>query len=355
MTGGPARSYLVTGGAGFIGSALVRHLIRNTPHKVAVVDKLTYAGNLNSLAAVSRDPRYSFFRDDIADARRMREVFDAVRPDVICHLAAESHVDRSLSGPAAFIETNIVGTFTLLEAALAWFRSLGDDRKHDFRFLHVSTDEVFGSLGLDGAFVEDSPYRPNSPYAASKAASDHLVRAWHRSYGLPVVSTNCSNNFGPYQFPEKLIPLVILNCLDGRELPVYGTGANMRDWIHVEDHVRALALLAERGRVGERYNIGGGDPVANLDVVKAICAIADEFRPNAAKPHHALIRFVADRPGHDFRYAIDCSRIRSELGWRPQASFDEGLRDTVRWYMDNRDWWQPLRETGNAGRLERVP
>jgi dTDP-glucose 4,6-dehydratase len=278
---------------------------------------------------------------------------DAIEPDVVCHLAAESHVDRSLSGPAAFVQTNIVGTFTLLEAALDYFRSLEGEKKRGFRFVHVSTDEVFGSLDAGGAFVEDSPYRPNSPYAASKAASDHLVRAWHRSYGLPIIVTNCSNNFGPYQYPEKLIPLITLNCLEGKALPVYGDGANMRDWLHVEDHVRALVLLAERGRLGETYNIGGGDPVSNLDVVEAICAIADEFRPGSAtQPHRSLIRFVTDRPGHDFRYAIDSSKIRQEIGWRTEVNFAEGLRETVRWYIENRDWWQPVR--ADSRRLESV-
>ena len=338
-----SQRFLVTGGAGFIGSALVRHLICETPHQVAVVDKLTYAGNLASLKTVSDDSRYRLFKDDIADACRMRSVFDDVRPDVVMHLAAESHVDRSIDGAGAFIETNVVGTFVLLDASRAYYEQLSDEAKKRFRFHHVSTDEVFGSLGKDGTFVESSPYRPNSPYSASKAASDHLARAWHETYGLPVLVSNCSNNFGPYQFPEKLIPLMILNCLHGKHLPVYGTGANVRDWLFVEDHVRALLAIAEGGRPGETYNVGGNNELSNLEVVKAVCAIVDDLAPNPkVGKHELLIRFVADRPGHDLRYAIDATKVRNELGWKPAASFEEDLRICVRWYLDNQDWWQPL-------------
>lgn len=345
--------YLVTGGAGFIGSAVVRHLVEHTPHQVAVVDSLTYAGNVHSLAPAASDSRYRFFQDDILDARRMRAVLDEVRPTVLMHLAAESHVDRSIDGAAAFIQTNIVGTFTLLEASRAYFDALSAGDKATFRFHHVSTDEVFGSLGPEGTFTETSPYQPNSPYAASKAASDHLARAWCETYGLPVVTSNCSNNFGPYQFPEKLMPLMIINCLHGKPLPVYGTGANIRDWLYVEDHVRALLLIAERGRIGETYNVGGDNELTNLDVVNAICAIVDRLAPDPAIGRRdALIRFVTDRPGHDRRYAIDATRIRTELGWRPAASFADNLERTVQWYLDNRAWWQPLwSNTGDGERL----
>jgi dTDP-glucose 4,6-dehydratase len=336
--------FIVTGGAGFIGSAVVRHLILNTPHEAVVIDKLTYAGNLESLAPVADNKRYRFFRDDIADGRRMRELFAAAKPDVVLNLAAESHVDRSIDGAADFVQTNIVGTFTLLETALTYWQGLPANRKDSFRFHHVSTDEVFGSLGVDGAFVETSPYRPNSPYAASKASSDHLVRAWHETHGLPVVVSNCSNNFGPYQFPEKLIPLMILNCLEGKELPVYGKGENVRDWLYVEDHVRALMLVAEKGRVGETYVIGGEGGLANLAVVKSICALADRRAPDARiGPREALIRFVKDRPGHDLRYFVDSSKIRDELGWRPQETFHTGMEKTIDWYLANRDWWTLLR------------
>lgn len=338
------KRYLVTGGAGFIGSAVVRHLIRQTPHRVLVVDKLTYAGNRDNLEPVSNDPRLSFLQADIGDAAAMQRAFVDFRPDIVMHLAAESHVDRSIDGPAAFIETNIVGSFVLLQEALRHWRSLAPDEQAGFRFHQISTDEVFGSLGADGLFSESSPYQPNSPYSASKAASDHLARAWHHTYGLPVVLSNCSNNYGPYHFPEKLIPLMILNALEGRELPVYGSGANIRDWLHVEDHARALALIAESGRVGESYNVGGNAERSNLQVVKAICALMDELSPDAGiGPHEALIRFVADRPGHDQRYAIDASKIERELGWRPQESFESGLRKTVAWYLENRDWWGRIR------------
>jgi dTDP-glucose 4,6-dehydratase len=338
------KRYLVTGGAGFIGSAVVRHLIRQTPHRVLVVDKLTYAGNRDNLEPVSNDPRLAFLEADIGDQAAMRQAFAEFHPDIVMHLAAESHVDRSIDGPAAFIETNIVGSFVLLQEALRHYRSLPGEELAGFRFHQISTDEVFGSLGPDGLFSESSPYQPNSPYSASKAASDHLARAWHHTYGLPVVLSNCSNNYGPYHFPEKLIPLMILNALEGRELPVYGSGANIRDWLHVEDHARALALIAESGRVGESYNVGGNAERSNLQVVKAICALMDELSPDAGiGPRESLIRFVADRPGHDQRYAIDASKIERELGWRPQESFESGLRKTVRWYLENRDWWGRIR------------
>jgi dTDP-glucose 4,6-dehydratase len=318
----------------------VRHLIGETPHEVAVIDKLTYAGNLESLAPVAADRRYRFFRDDVTDAGRMGEIIAMVQPDVILHLAAESHVDRSIDAAATFVQTNIVGTFTLLEAALGWWRTLPAARRDRFRFHHVSTDEVFGSLGADGAFTEASPYRPNSPYAASKAASDHLVRAWHATHGLPIVTSNCSNNFGPYQFPEKLIPLMILNCLEGKALPVYGEGRNVRDWLYVEDHVRALLLVAEKGRVGETYVVGGGAEVTNLEVVRTICALVEARLPAGREgSREALIRFVADRPGHDLRYAIDATKIRDELGWRPRETFQSAMEKTVNWYLANSDWW----------------
>lgn len=338
------KRYLVTGGAGFIGSAVVRHLIRQTPHQVLVVDKLTYAGNRDNLSSVSNDPRLGFLRADIGDQAAMRQAFAEFRPDIVMNLAAESHVDRSIDGPAAFIETNIVGSFMLLQEALRHWRALPPAGQAGFRFHQISTDEVFGSLGAEGLFSETSPYQPNSPYSASKAASDHLARAWHHTYGLPVVLSNCSNNYGPYHFPEKLIPLMILNALEGKELPVYGSGAHVRDWLHVEDHARALALIAERGRVGESYNVGGGAERSNIEVVRAICALMDELAPDAAiGRRESLIRFVADRPGHDQRYAIDASKIARELGWRPLESFESGLRKTVAWYLENRDWWSRIR------------
>ena len=350
-----ALSFLVTGGAGFIGSAVVRHLIADTDHRVAVVDKLTYAGNRESLrpAAAAGGARYGFFRDDVADPVRMGAVMAECQPDVIMHLAAESHVDRSIDGAGAFVRTNVVGTYVLLEAATAYWRTLAGARRERFRFHHVSTDEVFGALGATGRFDEDSPYRPNSPYAASKAASDHLVRAWHRTYGLPVVISSSGNNFGPYQFPEKLIPLTILNALDGRPLPVYGRGENVRDWLYVEDHVAALMAICQRGRVGETYAIGGGEDGGertNLAVVEAVCAVLDRLTPDRdLGPRRDLIRFVEDRPGHDLRYAIDASKIRDELGWAPAETFETGLDKTVRWYLDNRDWWAPLRREVYGG------
>jgi dTDP-glucose 4,6-dehydratase len=337
------KRFLVTGGAGFIGSAFVRHAVAATDHHVLVVDKLTYAGNLDSLAPVKDHPRFRFVRADIADAAAMKAALADFQPDVILHLAAESHVDRSIDGPGAFVETNVVGTFVLLQQALGYWRALPKSKAEGFRFHHVSTDEVFGSLGAHGQFSEDSPYRPNSPYSASKAASDHLVRAWHHTYGLPVLISNCSNNFGPCHFPEKLIPLIILNALEGKPLPVYGKGENVRDWLYVEDHARALLVIAERGRVGQSYNVGADCERANIAVVRAICALMDELAPDAIGPRERLITFVADRPGHDLRYAMDARKLREELGWAPQETFESGLRKTVEWYLTNRPWWERIR------------
>jgi len=335
--------FLVTGGAGFIGSAVTRKLIAETGHSVCVVDKLTYAGNMASLAAVADNARFRFEKADIGDAERMRAIFASFDPDIVMHLAAESHVDRSIDGPAAFIDTNIVGSFVLLQEALRHWRGLAGERRARFRFHHISTDEVFGSLGAEGFFREDTAYRPTSPYSASKAASDHLVGAWHHTYGLPVLVTNCSNNYGPYHFPEKLIPLMIINGLEGKKLPVYGNGANVRDWLYVDDHADALLLVAERGVSGETYAIGGHNEMANLDVVKAICALLDELRPDPAGPHGRLISYVTDRPGHDARYAIDAGKIGRELGWAPKQSFASGLRRTVEWYLANAGWWGDIR------------
>lgn len=329
---------LVTGGAGFIGSAVVRQAIRDG-HDVVNLDCLTYAANLANVAPVSNAPGYAFEQVSITDRPELDRVFDTHRPDAVMHLAAESHVDRSIDGPAAFIETNITGTYTLLEAARRFWEVEG--RPKGFRFHHVSTDEVFGSLGPDGKFTEDTPYDPRSPYSASKASSDHLVRAWHETYGLPVVLTNCSNNYGPYHFPEKLIPVVILNALHGRPIPVYGAGENVRDWLYVEDHADALLLVLRKGEVGRSYNIGGENEARNIDLVRMICGLLDERRPDAA-PHADLIEFVTDRPGHDLRYAIEPARIREELGWRPSVTLKEGLAKTVDWYLANEDWWRPL-------------
>ncbi len=330
-------SILITGGAGFIGSAVIRQLIAETAATVINVDKLTYAGNLQSLSSVADSPHYRFERVDICDAAEVARLFREHQPDAVMHLAAESHVDRSISGPAAFIETNIVGTYTLLEAAREYWSTLPAERKNAFRFHHISTDEVYGSLDDTGFFTEDTAYQPNSPYSASKASSDHLVRAWHHTYGLPVVTTNCSNNYGPCQFPEKLIPLMILNACSGKPLPIYGKGDNVRDWLYVDDHARALRLVLEQGRLGETYNIGGWNEKTNLEVVHAICAILDELHPQG-KPHASLIKYVQDRPGHDRRYAIDASKIASELGWKPLETFETGLRKTVAWYLANTAW-----------------
>ena len=347
-----ARRIIVTGGAGFIGSALVRHIIGATSDSVLVVDKLTYAGNMDSLASVAADPRFAFVKADVADAAKMRSVFASYQPDMVMHLAAESHVDRSIEGPGEFIHTNVVGTFTLLQAALGHWRSLPAKQRDDFRFLHVSTDEVFGSLGPEGFFLETTPYSPNSPYSASKAASDHLVNAWHHTYGLPAIISNCSNNYGPCQFPEKLIPLMIINAFEGKPLPIYGTGVNVRDWLYVNDHVRALMLVAAAGQVGHTYCIGGCNEMSNLDVSTMICAVMDEFVPRPSGAHASLITFVADRPGHDLRYAIRPDKIMSELGWQPQVTFEQGLRQTVAWYLDNRTWWERIRS--NVYRGERL-
>jgi len=343
----------VTGGAGFIGSALVRHLIANSPHEVLNLDKLTYAGVLESLDEVADNPRYRFVRGDICDGPLVRSLLAEFQPDVIAHLAAESHVDRSIDGPADFIDTNVVGTFSMLEQALDYWRALDPERQKAFRFHHISTDEVFGSLGNEGHFTEETPYDPRSPYSASKAASDHLVRAWGHTFGLPVLVTNCSNNYGPYHFPEKLIPLVIIRALGGQELPVYGDGSNVRDWLFVEDHARALATVFEKGESGETYNVGGNSERKNIEVVRAICAALDRRQPRADGASYAeQIRFVPDRPGHDQRYAIDASKIRDELGWEPQVTFEEGIDRTVDWYLERRDWWEPiLARRYDTGRL----
>ena len=336
---------LVTGGSGFIGSAVVRLLLAETDASVVNVDALTYAANPASLADLEEHPRYRFAQADIADRSAMTALLDAHQPDSVLHLAAESHVDRSIDGPADFIRTNIEGTYTLLEAARAYYGGLEPGRRERFRFQHISTDEVFGSLGPTGRFSEATAYDPSSPYSASKAASDHLVRAWGRTFGLPVLVTNCSNNYGPRQFPEKLIPLMILNALDGKKLPVYGRGENVRDWLHVEDHARALLMVLERGRIGETYAIGGDAEQTNIAVVRLICALLDEMVPESPhRPHASLITFVTDRPGHDARYAIDARRIHHELGWAPRETFETGLAKTVRWYLDNTQWWQPIRQ-----------
>lgn len=339
---------VVTGGAGFIGSAVCRHLVRDTDAAVINVDKLTYAANLRSLDPIANSPRYSFVRADICDREVMDAVFAKYEPDAVMHLAAESHVDRSINGSDDFIRTNVLGTHCLLEAARAYWMKLPAERAQKFRFLHVSTDEVYGSLGPDGAFVETTAYDPSSPYSASKAAADHLASAWFRTFGFPMVISNCSNNYGPYHFPEKLIPLVILNALEGKPLPVYGDGSNVRDWLYVEDHARALHLILERGQLGEKYNVGGRNERSNLSVVQGICDSLDRLVP-ADAARRRLITFVKDRPGHDHRYAIDASKLESELGWRAQEDFDSGLEKTVRWYLDNRAWWEPLRRGVYAG------
>ncbi len=339
---------IVTGGAGFIGSAVARHLIENTDADVVVVDKLTYAANLANLDPVSDSERFKLVKADICDAAAMDDLMKSERPTHIMHLAAESHVDRSITGPSDFITTNVVGTYTLLEMARQYWEGLDEADKADFRFLHVSTDEVYGSLGEEGLFHETTPYDPSSPYSASKASSDHLAKAWFRTYGLPVVISNCSNNYGPYHFPEKLIPLVILNALEGKTLPVYGTGANIRDWLYVDDHAKALWLIINKGELGETYNVGGRNERTNLEVVQTICDELDAVRP-ADKPRRELIEFVADRPGHDQRYAIDATKLETELGWKAEENFDSGLKKTVRWYIDNPQWWEPLRKSVYSG------
>ncbi len=350
------KKILVTGGAGFIGSAVIRHLIEHTQEDIGNLDALTYAGNLESLSSVSHSPRYRLYHVDICDAGALAQVFSEFHPSAVMHLAAESHVDRSIDGPAAFIQTNIVGTFTLLEATRRYWNTLNTGAREAFRFHHVSTDEVYGDIeGVEELFTETTPYAPSSPYSASKASSDHLVRAWHRTYGLPVVITNCSNNYGPYHFPEKLIPHVILNAIHGKPLPVYGDGGQIRDWLFVEDHARALYKVLTEGRVGETYNIGGHNEKRNLEVVEAICELLEELAPQKPEGvgfYRELIEFVKDRPGHDQRYAIDASKMQNELGWRPEESFETGIRKTVQWYLDHPEWWQ--RVLSGDYRLERI-
>jgi len=341
---------IVTGGAGFIGSAVVRHLVNERGHEVLNFDKLTYAGYLPSLRDVESSPLYQFVHADICNLSAVQNAISHFQPDRIMHLAAESHVDRSITGAADFVQTNVIGTFTLLEGARAYWNSLPEPRRSAFRFLHVSTDEVYGSLGQDGLFEETTPYDPSSPYSATKASSDHLAKAWERTYGLPVVVSNCSNNYGPYHFPEKLIPLTILNALGRRPLPVYGKGENIRDWLFVEDHARALDLIAEKGTPGQTYNVGGRNERRNIDVVRTICGILDDLMPSET-PYADLISFVTDRPGHDARYAIDATRLESQLGWKARENFDSGIRRTVEWYLENEWWWGPLRERYDGERL----
>lgn len=344
---------LVTGGAGFIGSAVVRNIINNTKDEVLVVDSLTYAGNLESLAPVAQNSRYRFSHTDITDSVKIAELLNEYAPDIVMHLAAESHVDRSIDGPAAFIHTNVIGTFVLLDAARNYYSKLNAEKKATFRFHHISTDEVYGDLhGTDDLFTEETPYAPSSPYSASKASSDHLVRAWNRTYGLPTVITNCSNNYGPYHFPEKLIPLIILNALAGKPLPVYGDGSQIRDWLYVEDHARALYKVATEGKIGETYNIGGHNERKNIDVVKTICSILDRLvvnKPNNIVSFSELITFVTDRPGHDMRYAIDATKIKNDLGWVPEETFESGIEKTVHWYLNNKEWWQRVLDGSYAG------
>ena len=341
---------LVTGGAGFIGSAVVRHLVSDKGYDVLNVDKLTYAGTLSSLKAIDNKPGYRFLQADIADRTAMMAAFESFQPDRVMHLAAETHVDRSITGAKDFVDTNVIGTFVMLECARQYWGGLTGRQKEDFRFLHVSTDEVYGSLGDKGFFTENTPYDPSSPYSASKAASDHLAKAWERTYGLPVVVSNCSNNYGPYHFPEKLIPLMILNAMQGKQLPVYGNGGHVRDWLYVEDHARALDLIAERGRVGETYNVGGRNERRNIEVVTRICELMDALAPKPTA-HKDLITYVADRPGHDARYAIDATKLENELGWRAREDFNSGIEKTVRWYLENQWWWTPLRRGYDGGRL----
>ncbi|WP_114193573.1 dTDP-glucose 4,6-dehydratase [Edaphovirga cremea] len=344
---------LVTGGAGFIGSAVARHIINDTSDEIIIVDSLTYAGNLESLNTIANNDRYKFEQVDICNRTELDRVFSQFKPDAVMHLAAESHVDRSIDGPAAFIETNIVGTYTLLEAARTYWSTLESDAKAAFRFHHISTDEVYGDLhGTDDLFTETTPYAPSSPYSASKASSDHLVRAWLRTYGFPTIVTNCSNNYGPYHFPEKLIPLIILNALDGKPLPVYGTGTQIRDWLYVEDHARALYKVVTEGEVGETYNIGGHNERKNIEVVQTICRLLDDLVPNKPKNvsnYEQLITYVTDRPGHDLRYAIDASKIYAELGWKPQETFESGICKTVQWYLNNEEWWSRVKDGSYAG------
>lgn len=352
-----SKRFIITGGAGFIGTSVLRHLINNTNHHVVNLDKLTYAGNLESLSSIENDSRYQFKQIDICDKQAVNKLIVDFKPDIIMHLAAESHVDRSIDGPAEFIHTNIVGTSVLLEEARKYWNTLAGEAKEQFRFHHISTDEVYGSLGNEGLFEETTAYDPSSPYSASKAASDHLVRAWHRTYGLPVVITNCSNNYGPYQFPEKLIPLVTLNALEGKSLPIYGKGDQVRDWLYVDDHARALYKVATEGKVGETYNIGGHNEKTNLDVVHTICDLLDEMVPENRhsskngnpEGFRGLITYVADRPGHDLRYAIDASKIKKELGWVPDETFESGIRKTIQWYLDNSEWSQHVKDGSYQG------
>ncbi len=341
---------VVTGGAGFIGSAVVRYLVLDKGYEVLNIDKLTYAGTETSLASVGNQAGYRFLKADICDRGAISEALSSFQPDRIMHLAAESHVDRSITGAKDFVDTNIIGTFTMLECSRQYWLALKPAHKEAFRFLHVSTDEVYGSLGAEGLFTEETPYDPSSPYSASKAASDHLAKAWARTYGFPVVVSNCSNNYGPFHFPEKLIPLMILNAMEGKPLPVYGNGANIRDWLYVEDHARALDIIAERGRIGETYNVGGRNERRNIDVVTRVCALMDQLRPGK-ESHSRLITYVTDRPGHDARYAIDATKLETELGWKAQENFDSGIEKTVRWYLDNEWWWAPLRSGYTGTRL----
>jgi len=347
------QTYFVTGGAGFIGSALVRQLIDETDITVVNIDKLTYAGNLDSLSSVFDNPRHTFEKVDICDSGKIENLFTSYQPDAVIHLAAESHVDRSIDGPSDFLQTNVIGTYTMLEAARKYWKNLDKNTKNTFRFLHISTDEVYGTLGKDGFFTENTSYKPNSPYSASKASSDHFVRAWYHTYGFPTLITNCSNNYGPYQFPEKLIPVVILNAMAGKNIPVYGEGKNVRDWLYVEDHVRALLTVLDKGRLGETYVIGGKNEKNNLEVVKQICFHLDELmnKPGISK-HESLITYVKDRPGHDMRYAIDPKKISTELGWEPLVTFEQGLKMTVKWYLENNEWIQ--RAMSGQYRLERL-
>ncbi len=350
-----SKTILVTGGAGFIGSALIRFLIQHSPHHIINVDALTYAGNLESLVSIEQSSRYIFEKADICDRIGIQSIFKRHQPDWVMHLAAESHVDRSIEGPLNFIQTNVMGSGVLLEAARDYWNTLPNERAAQFRFHHISTDEVYGSLGNEGFFLENTPYSPNSPYSATKAASDHLVRAWHHTYGLPVLITNCSNNYGPYQFPEKLIPHIILNALSGKPLPIYGDGCQIRDWLHVEDHARALYTVVSQGQIGETYNIGGHNELRNIDVVKHICTLLEELAPDKPKglsSYASLITFVTDRPGHDTRYAIDASKIKNTLNWQPEETFSTGLRKTVLWYLENKTWWQ--RVLSGDYKLERL-